>query len=160
MTISPNGEGSSICSEMMTMCGDAGVGFKNANVSFSTKHPVLLPRTHFLTILLVQRAHERVMHGGVNATLTELRSRVWIVRERNFVKRILGQCTICRKFEGKPYRAPLPPPLPAFRGEESPLFVHTGVNFAGPLYVRKVDGTTRKVWICLFTCCMTRAVCI
>ena len=26
---------------------------QNANVSFSTKHPVLLPRTHFLTTLFV-----------------------------------------------------------------------------------------------------------
>ena len=41
---------------------------QNANVSFSTKHPVLLPRTHFLTTLFVRRAHERVMHGGVKAT--------------------------------------------------------------------------------------------
>ena len=70
----------------------------------------------------------------------------------NFVKRILGQCTICRKFEGKPYRAPLPPPLPTFRVEESPPFAHMGVDFAGPLYVKKVDSTARKVWICLFTC--------
>ena len=83
---------------------------------------------------------------------------MWIVQGRNFVKRILGQCVVCRKFEGKPYRAPLPPPLPTFRVEESPPFAHTGVDFAGPLYVKKADGTTRKVWISLFTCCVTRAV--
>ena len=74
------------------------------------------------------------------------------------MKHILGQCTTCKKFEGKPYRAPLPPPLPTFRVEESPPFAHTGVDFAGPLYVKKVGRTTRKVWICLFTCCVTRAV--
>ena len=74
------------------------------------------------------------------------------------MKRILGECTTCKKFEGKPYRAPLPPPLPTFRVEESPPFAHTGVDFAGPLYVKKVDGTTKKVWICLFTCCVTRGV--
>ena len=31
----------------------------------------------------------------------------------------------------------------------------TGVDFAGPLYVR--DGE-EKVWLCLYTCCVTRAV--
>lgn len=141
--------------EKVWRCGGR---IQNANVSFSAKHPVLLPRNHFLTTLFVRRAHERVAHGGVKATLTELRSRFWIVQGRNFVKHILGQCTVCRRFGGKPYRAPLPPPLPTFRVEESPPFAHTGVDFAGPLYVKKTDGTTRKVWLCLFTCCVTRAV--
>ena len=118
---------------------------QNASISFSTKHPILLLQTHFLTTLFVQRAHERVMHGGVKATLTVLRSRVWIVQGRNFVKHILGQCTICKKFEGKPYRAPLPPQLPTFRVEESLPFAHTEVDFTGPLYVKKVDHTTRKI---------------
>ena len=79
---------------------------QNASVSFSTNHPILLHQTHFLTTLFVQRAHERVMHGGVKATLTELRSRVWIVRGRNFVKRILGQCTIVRSLKGNPTELP------------------------------------------------------
>lgn len=36
---------------------------------------------------------------------------------------------------------------------------HTGVDFAGPLYVRDtVTFAARKVWICLYTCCVTRAV--
>ena len=42
----------------------------SANVSFSTKHPILLPRAHFMSLLFVWRAHERVMHGGIKATLT------------------------------------------------------------------------------------------
>lgn len=44
-----------------------------------------------------------------------------------------------------------------FRVEESP-FAHTGVNFAGPLHVKGIGSTTRKVWICVFTYCVTRAV--
>ena len=77
---------------------------------------------------------------------------------RSFVKSILGQCTICKKFQCQPYRALLPPPLPTFRVEESPPFASAGVDFAGPLYVKKVDSTIRKVCMCLFTCCVTRAV--
>ena len=34
-------------------------------------------------------------------------------------------------------------------------FTHTGVDFAGPLYVKKVNS---KAWICLYTCCVTRAI--
>lgn len=52
-----------------------------------------------------------------------------------------------------------PPPLPEFRVVQSRLFQTTGVDFAGPLHVRSLnmEGTT-KVWLCLYTCCATRAV--
>ena len=34
-----------------------------------------------------------------------------------------------------------------------------GVNFAGPLYVGREKGEEgNKVWICLFTCCVTRTI--
>ena len=131
---------------------------QNANVSFTTKHPALLSAYHGLTILLVKRAHERVMHSGVKATLTELRSQFWILKGRSVVKAILRKCTVCRRFEGNPYCAPPPPPLPPFRLEEAPPFTHTGVDFAGPLYVRQPDGTSSKTWICLYTCCVIRAI--
>ena len=98
------------------------------------------------------------MHSGVKAILTELRSQFWILKGRNVVKTILRRCTVCRRFEGNPYCAPPPPPLPSFCLEEALPFMHTGVDFAGSLYVRQPDGTSSKTWICLYTCCVIRAV--
>ena len=110
-------------------------------------------------MMIVMESHERVMHSGVKATLTELRSRYWIVEARNYVRRILRNCVTCQRHQGKPYKPPPAPPLPAFRVNEARPFSHTGVDFAGPLYVRDtVNSTPRKVWMCLFTCCVTRAV--
>ena len=74
------------------------------------------------------------------------------------MKHILHHCTTCRRFEGKSYHAPPPPPLPNYRVQEAPPFTITGVDFAGPLYVRSPDGGQKKVWICLYTCCVVRAV--
>ena len=75
------------------------------------------------------------------------------------MKLIIHQCTTCRKFEGRPYLAPPPPPLPRFRVKEEPPFTYTGVDFAGPLYVKSNDAVkSNKVWICLYTCCVVRAV--
>ena len=130
---------------------------QNAELPFAARHPALLTKDHFLSVLLVRRAHERVPHSGVKATLAELRSQFWIVRGRNFIRQILGRCTICRRHGGGPYRAPKPPPLPSFRVDEAPPFTYTGVDFAGPLYL-KGDLDVSKVWICLFTCCVTRAI--
>ena len=51
------------------------------------------------------------------------------------------------------------PPLPEFRVQESRPFQTTGVDFAGPLYVRTSDQTgTAKTWMVLYTCYSTRAV--
>ena len=116
-------------------------------------------KAHHFTKLLIKKAHDRVLHNGVRETLTELRSKFWIVKGRNLVKSIIRQCQICRRHEGRPCSAPPAPPLPPFRVEEAPPFSFTGVDFAGPVYVRSdSDNTPRKVWICLYTCCVVRAV--
>ena len=131
----------------------------NSDLPLSARTPILLDKNHHLTFLIVKECHGRVMHSGVKATLTELRSKYWLVSGRQIVKKILYKCVTCRRFQGKPYCPPPPPPLPSFRVKEAQPFSFTGVDFAGPLYVRDtVASTSRKVWMCLYTCCVTRAV--
>ena len=120
-------------SEDIWRCGGR---LSNADISYGMKHPVVLPSGHYLTELIVWRAHERVYHNGVKETLTEIRSRYWIVRGRAFVKKIISRCVVCRRAEGRSYDVPGPPPLPVFRVAEEPAFTFTGVDFAGPLYVK------------------------
>ena len=130
---------------------------QNATVPYSTKYPILVYKDHHLAVLLVRNAHSRVLHNGVKETLTELRAKFWIVQGRSFIKKIIHQCHVCRRHEGRSYHVPPPPPLPAFRVEEAPPFSFTGIDFAGPLYV-KMDSGTKKTWISLYTCCVTRAI--
>lgn len=52
---------------------------------------------------------------------------------------------------------PIMPPLPRKRVNESSPFTYTGVDYFGPIYV-KTDGVTKKVWVCLFTCLVVRAI--
>lgn len=41
----------------------------------------------------------------------------------------------------------------------APAFTFTGFDYAGPLYVNgEKKKTEKKVWICLYTCCVTRVV--
>ena len=51
-----------------------------------------------------------------------------------------------------------PAPLPALHVWEAPPFTNTGVDFAGPLYVKNPGGAQSKVWIALYTCCVTEAI--
>ena len=109
--------------------------------------------------MIVRDAHERESHNGVKETLTEVRTKFWIMKGRSLVRSIIYHCVVCRRFEGAAYRAPPPPPLPEFQVSEEPPFTFTSVDFAGPLYIRSFGvNVSNKVWICLFTCCVTRAV--
>ena len=128
----------------------------NSALAPAAKYPILLDKQHHLTKLLIMDAHKRVFHNGVKETLTELRASYWLVQGRQFVRKVIFSCVTCRKHEGQPYRAVPPPPLPEFRVTVSRPFEHTGVDFAGPLYVRRTENV--KVWMCLYTCCTTRAV--
>ena len=131
----------------------------NAEIRYDAKHPILLPRSHHLTLLIVRRAHQRVLHNGVKDTLNEVRSKFWIVKGRSFVRAVIHRCVICRRFEARPCLGPPPPPLPRFRVAEEPPFTYTGVDFAGPLFVKTGKAVAnRKVWICLYTCCVVRAI--
>ena len=130
-----------------------------ADLPYTTKHPALLPKDHHLTLLIIWKCHERVMHNGVKDTLNELRGKFWINRGRQLVRKVLYRCTICHRFEGQPYNLPPPPPLPNFRVAEEPAFTYTGVDFAGQLYVKTAGPSTEsKTWICLYTCCVVRAI--
>jgi len=108
----------------------------NANISYDAKHPALLSKQHHFTDLVVRDAHERVGHNGVKETLTQIRAKFWIIRGRQYVRHILYQCVICRRLEGPPCPMPPAPSLPEFRVREAPAFTYTGVDFAGPLYVK------------------------
>ena len=131
----------------------------NVEVPYAVKNPILIPRNHPLTTLIVWEAHKHVFHDGIRETLTEIRRKYWIPRIRSLTRQLIHHCVVCRKFEGASFfKPPPPPPLPTFRVKDDPAFTYTGVNFAGPIYVRGTENVSQKVWICLFTCYVTRAV--
>ena len=129
----------------------------NAPVSELVKFPYLLPAKHLFTKLTVYAVHEKYLHAGVNSTLTAIRQSYWIPSARQLIRKLLRQCVICRKTEGKPYQMPDPPPLVKCRVQQTQPFEVTGVDFTGALYVRDM-GKESKVYVCLFTCAVTRAV--
>ena len=89
--------------------------------------------------------------------MTAIRQCYWIPSARQVIRKLLRYCVICRKVQGKPYQTPDPPPLIKERTQNSQPFEFTGVDFTGALYVRD-RGDEIKVYVCLFTCAVSRAV--
>ena len=131
----------------------------NAALKFETRFPAILT-DHPLASLVIEQAHERVLHNGLKSTLNEVRSRVWITRARQRIRKFIHNCTTCQRFESLPYKYPTPPHLPEFRVEEGDAFSSVGTDLAGLLYVRNSlkDTNTHKVWIVIFTCTLSRGV--
>ena len=94
----------------------------------------------------------------MGSTLTALRQSFWIPSGCQYVKKLLRHCTICKKHGGRPYATPESAPLPKVRVQDVSPFTITGVDFTGALYVKQCNGEESKVYICLFTCVMSRAV--
>jgi hypothetical protein len=77
-----------------------------------------------------------MMHSGIRQTLVTLRERFWVLRGREAVKINLRKCIICQKHEGIAFKPPSAPDFPTERVSMEPPFTFTGLDFAGPLYVR------------------------
>ena len=91
-------------------------------------------------------------------TLLELRSRFWITRGRQLVKKVIHPCKTCKLIQGPPHGNPPSSQLPDFRVTTGYPFKAVGNDFAGPLFVKSKLNGARKVYWTLFTCARTRAV--
>ena len=69
---------------------------------------------------------------------------------------------MCTKYVGKPFPLIAPPNVPECRVDDSPPWTNTGVDYAGPIHVKKRNAiskeSTEKVYLCLLTCASTRGV--
>ncbi|XP_052784316.1 uncharacterized protein LOC128220097 [Mya arenaria] len=128
-----------------------------AELTEGSRNPILLPRNDRFTQLLIEQHHKQIMHCGVSQTLSCVRYKYWIPQGRAVVKSVLRQCNVCRRSEGGPYKVPEMPPLPKSRVTSAQPFTNTGLDYLGPLYIKSA-AEKKKIWLCLFTCLVTRAI--
>ncbi|XP_064482953.1 uncharacterized protein LOC135395790 [Ornithodoros turicata] len=120
------------------------------------KHPIIISKEHRLAHLIAYASHHRTLHGGLQDTMNDLREKWWIPHARQFVKTVIFRCPTCKRFRLQPARAPTAP-LPAERVTPILPFEVAGVDFVGPVFVKTDDGSKRS-YISLFTCAVTKAV--
>ncbi|XP_063994038.1 uncharacterized protein LOC135171437 [Diachasmimorpha longicaudata] len=133
---------------------------RNANIKYSEKHPLILPKNHHVVDLLIRREHLRTYHAGAQTTSYSLWRNYWILDARQRVRYLIRNCRQCIRAK--------PPPtdyvmgnLPAARVTETRPFLNVGVDYCGPFYLKEKKHRNRnkiKVWISVFVCFVVKAV--
>ena len=137
--------------------------YENAELTQGARCPKLLSATEYYTRLIIEDCHYKTMHSGVSQTLAQTRMGYWIPQGRSQVKKVVNNCKVCQRAEGGSFSMPKMPPWPRERVAQSFPFEYTGLDYLGPFYIQVYtresnQPTSKKVWVCLFTCLAVRAM--
>ena len=146
------------------MCGDGllrvGGRLSHANLSYSQTHPIILSNKSPLIDLLFKYNHVVLGHCGPTLLLSSTGSRLHVVGARQLARAMCRRCTTCRRISARTEHQMMGQ-LPAHRVMPHFPFQMTGVDYAGPLTIKK--GHTRKpvlikTYLAIFICFSSKAV--
>ena len=121
-----------------------------ALVSYETRHPALLPREHWTSLLITR--HEHQCGQCVAATVTKTRRRFRILKAHNLAKTVKFWCVFCRQMQAKA-ASQVMAELPECRlAPCTPLFYYTPCDYFGLYHVKVGRNKTTKYMTC--TCIM------
>ncbi|XP_063387436.1 uncharacterized protein LOC134673395 isoform X2 [Cydia fagiglandana] len=131
------------------------------DLSFDVKHPLLLPRDHRLTTLIIEDYHHRFMHPGLQTLQNLLAQEFWVLSARRAINSVISSCMKCFRARPKVASPPIMGNLPSFRINQIKPFSSAAVDYAGPFDTCLARGRglrTFKSYICVFVCTATKAV--
>ena len=129
-----------------------------AELPYDTAHPVILPKKHHITRLIVADVHYRCCYAGRNHVLAQAQHRYWIIDSRQEVKNWGKECKVCDRRRAKP-AVQIMAPLPESRlGTMMRAFARCCVDYVGPFTTNITRRVSAKRYLCLFACSATRAV--
>ena len=88
---------------------------KIAPMEYDAKYPIILPKNSKFTELVVKHYRKLVLHNGVREALNQIRTKFWITKPKNYVRRIIKKFVVYNRDEGSPFQYPAPPDLPSSR---------------------------------------------
>ena len=138
------------------------VGGRLQNTSYPgyQKHPIIISARDHLTLLIFRHYHLTLGHCGPSTLMAHAANLYQVVGGRTLARSICTQCVVCRKASAKA-SSQLLGQLPPARVEPQHVFLHTGMDYAGPFKIKR--GHTRRpveisAHLAIFICFVTRAV--
>ncbi|UYV61147.1 hypothetical protein LAZ67_1003576 [Cordylochernes scorpioides] len=133
---------------------------KYSYLNENQKFPLLLPKNHHITNLIIDDIHRKYLHAGPQLVLSILRKNYWILGARDAVKKIIKKCLICLKFKSTTIHQ-IMGNLPPERIIPSRPFSKTGIDLTGPFLIKRSLGRSKtigKSYIVLFIGFTTKAI--
>ena len=125
-------------------------------------HPVIIPKKHFVAVLLTRHFHEQVCHQGRHITEGAIHAAgYWITGGKCMIASVIQRCVSCRRTRSQVATQKMGD-LPEDRLQPCPPFTYIGVDVFGPWHVtaRRTRGgcANSKRWAVLFTYLASRAI--
>ena len=135
---------------------------RRAQMEYNEKHPIVLPKCHYVSQLIAKHYHHEVHHQGRQITGGAIRQAgFWLIGGHNVVMKVIGACVLCKKMKG-PHLEQHMADLPLDRTKVCPPLTNVGFDVFGPcaLQTRKTrgGGVNAKRWGLVFTCLSSRAI--
>lgn len=105
---------------------------QRALLSNDEKHPLILSKNNYLSLLLVREAHQLTLHGSPQLMRSHLLRRYWILRGILLIKSVANHCVKCARFRVEPGHQTMGQ-LPPERITPGRPFLNSGVDYAGPI---------------------------
>ncbi len=107
---------------------------RRARLEYGEKHPVVLPKGHHVSKLIVRHYHCQVHHQGRQITHCAIRQAgYWLVNGHHTVAKELSDCVTCKKLRGPALEQRMAD-LPTDRIEATPPFTNVGFDVFGPWF--------------------------
>ncbi|XP_068758050.1 uncharacterized protein [Montipora capricornis] len=130
---------------------------QQSSFPFEERHPVILPKAHHVTALIIDHFHKKVKHQGRGITMNEIRSNgIWVLSLSSALSSLIHKCVKCRR-QRRPLEDQKMANLPMDRIEPSPPFTYCGMDCFGPFMIKEGRREMKKYAV-IFTCMNSRAV--
>ncbi|KAG7295220.1 hypothetical protein JYU34_022191 [Plutella xylostella] len=132
----------------------------HANINYSKKFPIILPKYCHITKLIIRQEHLALMHGGLKLTLSSLQQRYYIINSVRECKSVIHKCVVCCRHKAEASKQ-LMGSLPKDRVNPARVFERVGMDYCGPFDIKqssKRSSTVSKGYVALFVCFASKAV--
>lgn len=131
-----------------------------SHLNFDQRFPIILPKEHIPSQLIVRHAHLVTFHGTNQETIMLISQRYHIIKCNQLVKYLNNRCVRCFRLRCKAQQQ-LMGILPKYRITPNRPFLNCGVDFAGPFEIKKYKGKCAqliKSYFAIFICFSTKAI--
>ena len=132
---------------------------RHSALAFDSRHPIILPKHHPLTLAIIRHLHLRNLHAGPQSLLASIRLQYWPIGGLKTVSRALRKCIICSRSKPRLMQH-IMADLPKDRIKYTRPFAITGVDYCGPFQYKSDmrNKPPQKCYISVFICFTTKAV--